>query len=72
MYAVFFSRQKGIRYYVLLEASDTLVGRMASVSSLGHPLLKAAAAADRFDRVDLVAAWFCIHYQRQLNCLEQN
>ncbi len=66
LYAAFLLEQKGIRDYVLLEARDTLGGRITSVSASGQPSPELANAPDRIDRFDLGPAWFWPDYQRQL------
>ena len=69
LYAAYLLEQQGITDYVLLEARDTLGGRIASVPASGHPALDAATNANQLDRVDLGPTWFWPGYQHQLGRL---
>ncbi|MDZ5460740.1 flavin monoamine oxidase family protein [Azohydromonas lata] len=69
LYAAFLLAQKGITDYVLLEARDTLGGRIASTTASGHPAAETATVVDGIDRFDLGATWFWPGYQRQLDRL---
>ncbi len=74
--AAFLLEQQGIKDYVLLEARDTLGGRIASVPAAGQlpgdspasgqPSPEAAARAEKLDRIDLGPTWFWPGYQHQL------
>jgi monoamine oxidase len=72
LYAAYLLEQQGIKDYVLLEARDTLGGRIASVAASG-PLATgtatSAARIDLIDRIDLGPAWFWPGYQPQLGRL---
>ena len=69
LYAAYLLEQQGITDYVLLEARDTLGGRIASASASGQPTPEAATDADKSDRVDLGPTWFWPGYQHQLGNL---
>lgn len=64
LYAAWLLERRGIRDYVLLEARDTLGGRIASFTASGQ-----AATADAIDRFDLGPTWFWPGYQRELDQL---
>ena len=72
LYAAYLLEQQSIKDYVLLEARDTLGGRIASVAALGPPATGTATSAvriDPIDRIDLGPAWFWPGYQPQLGRL---
>ena len=72
LYAAYLLEQQGIKDYVLLEARDTLGGRIASVAASGPPATGTATSAariDPIDRIDLGPAWFWPGYQPQLGRL---
>ncbi len=69
LYAAYLLEQQGITDYVLLEARDTLGGRIASVPASGQQALEPATDADKPDRVDLGPTWFWPGYQHQLGRL---
>lgn len=72
LYAAYLLEQQGIKDYVLLEARDTLGGRIASVAASGSPASGTATSAariDPIDRIDLGPAWFWPGYQPQLGRL---
>ena len=52
LYAAYLLEQQGITDYVLLEARDTLGGRIASAPASGQPAPDAATGAEKSDRVD--------------------
>ena len=62
LYAAYLLEQQGIKDYVLLEARDTLGGRIACAPASGQP----ATGAEKLDRVDLGPTWFWPGYQHQL------
>ncbi|MEO8015403.1 MAG: FAD-dependent oxidoreductase, partial [Polaromonas sp.] len=64
-YAAFLLEQQGIKDYVLLEARDSLGGRIAS----GKSAPEQATGAEKLDRVDLGPTWFWPGYQHQLGRL---
>ena len=64
LYAAWLLERRGIRDYVLLEARDTLGGRIASFTASGQ-----AVTADAIDRFDLGPTWFWPGYQRELDQL---
>lgn len=66
LYAAYLLESLGIRDYVLLEARDTLGGRIASASASGQA---GSDMADAIDRFDLGATWFWPGYQRELHRL---
>ena len=61
LYAAYLLEQQGIKDYVLLEARDSVGGRIASAL--------AAADAEKLNRVDLGPTWFWPGYQHQLGQL---
>lgn len=67
LYAAFLLEQQGIKDYVLLEARDSVGGRIASGS--GQPMSEAATGFEKLDRVDLGPTWFWPGYQHQLGRL---
>lgn len=67
LYAAYLLEQQGIKDYVLLEARDSLGGRIASAS--GQPTPEAATGLEKLDRVDLGPTWFWPGYQHQLGRL---
>ncbi|MEP6963995.1 MAG: FAD-dependent oxidoreductase [Polaromonas sp.] len=79
LYAAFLLEQQGIKDYVLLEARDSLGGRIASApaagqltsdpSESGHPAAGTATEVIDIDRVDLGPTWFWPGYQHQLGRL---
>ena len=69
LYAAYLLEQQGIKDYVLLEARDTLGGRIASASAPGQPTPEAATDAEKLDRFDLGPTWFWPGYQHQLGRL---
>ena len=69
LYAAYLLEQQGITDYVLLEARDTLGGRIVSAPAAGQPAPDAAAGAEQSDRVDLGPTWFWPGYQHQLGRL---
>ena len=66
LYAAYLLEQQGIKDYVLLEARDTLGGRIASASACGQPEPELATGAVDIDRVDLGPTWYWPGYQQQL------
>ena len=62
LYAATLLEQRGIHDYVLLEARDTVGGRIASASAARQP----APGGTDLDLVDLGAAWYWPGYQHQL------
>jgi monoamine oxidase len=71
LYAAWLLERQGIRDYVLLEARDTLGGRIASFNAPG-PALPDAAAMNSNDRFDLGPTWFWPDYQRELHQLVED
>ena len=69
LYAAFLLEQQGIKDYVLLEARDTLGGRIASAPASGQQAVETATSAEKSDRVDLGPTWFWPGYQHQLGRL---
>ena len=69
LYAAYLLEQQGIKDYVLLEARDTLGGRIASVAASGPPATGTATSVTSIDRIDLGPAWFWPGYQPQLGRL---
>lgn len=69
LYAACLLEQQGIKDYVLLEARDTLGGRIASDFASGRPATDATPGAEKSDRVDLGPTWFWPGYQHQLGQL---
>lgn len=69
LHAAYLLEQQGIKDYVLLEARDSLGGRIASAPASGHLAHKAATGAENSDRVDLGPTWFWPGYQHQLGRL---
>jgi monoamine oxidase len=69
LYAAYLLEQQGITNYVLLEARDSLGGRIASASASAHPAPGMAAAVDDIDRFDLGPTWFWPGFQPQLDRL---
>ena len=79
LYAAYLLEQQGINDYVLLEARDSLGGRIASApaagqlpsdsSASGQPAPEAATGTEKLDRVDLGPTWFWPGYQHQLGRL---
>lgn len=68
LYAAFLLEQQGMTDYVLLEARDSLGGRIASTH--GHPTSSSAIGAhDDIDRFDLGPTWFWPALQPQLDRL---
>ncbi len=68
LYAAWLLERQGIQDYVLLEARDTLGGRIASVGPSGRPA-SGSAAPSAIDRFDLGPTWFWPDYQRELHRL---
>lgn len=66
LYAAFLLEQKGIKDYVLLEARDSVGGRIASASASGQVAPAAEAGGVERDCVDLGPTWFWPGYQHQL------
>ncbi|WP_204117266.1 FAD-dependent oxidoreductase [Paraburkholderia sp. C35] len=66
LYAAYLLERRGIREYVLLEARNTLGGRIASVSASEQAMADSTSTSDRFD---LGPAWFWPDYQRELDRL---
>ncbi|MGN6805981.1 MAG: flavin monoamine oxidase family protein [Trinickia sp.] len=66
LYAAWLLESHGVQDYVLLEARDTLGGRIASASASGQDTRDVADAIDRFD---LGPTWFWPDYQRELHRL---
>lgn len=62
LYAAYLLERRGIRDYVILEARDTLGGRITTAHASGMTPLE-----DDFDRFDLGATWFWPDYQRTLD-----
>lgn len=69
LYAAFLLEQQGIKDYVLLEARDSLGGRIASAPASRQPAPETATGAEKSDRVDLGPTWFWPGYQHQLGRL---
>ena len=69
LYAAWLLERRGIRDYVLLEARDTLGGRIASVAGPGEASADAGFTADAIDRFDLGPTWFWPEYQHELRLL---
>ena len=69
LYAAYLLEDQGIKDYVLLEARDSLGGRIASVAASGQPATEAATCAAGIDRIDLGPTWFWPGYQPQLGRL---
>ncbi|WP_175715942.1 flavin monoamine oxidase family protein [Burkholderia ambifaria] len=69
LYAAWLLERQGIRDYVLLEARDTLGGRIVSVAGPGHASPDAGITADAIDRFDLGPTWFWPEYQQELRRL---
>lgn len=69
LYAAYLLEDQGIKDYVLLEARDSLGGRIASVAASGQPATEAATSAAGIDRIDLGPTWFWPGYQPQLGRL---
>ncbi len=69
LYAAYLLEQQGVQDYVLLEARNTLGGRIASVPASGQTVPGPATDADKSDRVDLGPTWFWPGYQHQLGRL---
>ena len=69
LYAAYLLEQRGIKDYVLLEARDSLGGRIVSAPAAGQPASTAALHADKTDRIDLGPTWFWPGYQHQLGRL---
>ncbi|NDP63617.1 FAD-dependent oxidoreductase [Polaromonas sp.] len=69
LYAAYLLEQQGIQDYVLLEARDSLGGRIASVPVSGQSATNAATDAEKSDRIDLGPTWFWPGYQHQLGRL---
>ncbi|MBP0623369.1 flavin monoamine oxidase family protein [Cupriavidus consociatus] len=67
LYAAFLLEEKGIKDYVVLEARDTLGGRIAS--TLGHPTPSVSSGLPDIDRFDLGPTWFWPALQPQLDRL---
>ena len=72
LYAAYWLEQQGITNYVLLEARDTVGGRIASASVSGQPASDAATGAEKSDRFDLGPTWFWPGYQQQLGRLVED
>ena len=66
LYAAYLLEQQGIKDYLLLEARDTVGGRIASASASRPSASETATDADKLDRVDLGPTWFWPGYQHQL------
>lgn len=66
LYAAYLLEQQGIKDYVLLEARDTLGGRIVSAPVMGVSPPEAATSTIDIDRVDLGPTWFWPGYQHQL------
>ncbi|WP_181969876.1 FAD-dependent oxidoreductase [Paraburkholderia sp. DHOC27] len=66
LYAAYLLARQGIREYVLLEARNTLGGRIASVDASGRAMPHMANTIDRFD---LGPTWFWPDQQRELHRL---
>lgn len=79
LYAAYLLEQQGIQDYVLLEARNSLGGRIASAPASGplpsdalapkQPAPSASTDAKKLDRVDLGPTWFWPGYQHQLGRL---
>ncbi|MBR8222349.1 flavin monoamine oxidase family protein [Burkholderia ambifaria] len=69
LYAAWLLERQGIRDYVLLEARDTLGGRIVSVAGPGQASPDAGFTADAIDRFDLGPTWFWPEYQHELRRL---
>jgi monoamine oxidase len=69
LYAAFLLEQQGIADCVLLEARNSLGGRIASAPVSAHPALEPTTGAEDSDRVDLGPTWFWPGYQHQLGRL---
>ena len=69
LYAAYLLEQQGIKDYVLLEARDSLGGRIASAPASGLLAPAAPTNAEKSDRVDLGPTWFWPGYQHQLGQL---
>jgi monoamine oxidase len=68
LYAAYLLERSGIGDYVLLEARETLGGRIVSLASSGHAS-GARDTAETLDRLDLGPSWFWPGYQRELDRL---
>lgn len=66
LYAAYLLEQQGISDYVLLEARNTVGGRIASAPAW---VQSAAEEANNFNRVDLGPTWFWPDYQHALGQL---
>jgi monoamine oxidase len=71
LYAAWLLERQGIQDYVLLEARDTLGGRIASFNAPG-PGLTDATTMNTNDRFDLGPTWFWPDYQRELHQLVED
>lgn len=69
LYAAFLLEQQGVKDYVLLEARDSLGGRIASAHASGQAVPETATGLHKLDRVDLGPTWFWPGYQHQLGRL---
>jgi monoamine oxidase len=66
LYAAFLLEQQGIRDYVLLEARESVGGRITSAPASPHPLCAGTTGVNEIDRVDLGPTWFWPESQPQL------
>ena len=69
LYAAYLLEQQGIKDYVLLEARETLGGRIVSTPVTETPTQRIVSNAIETDRVDLGPTWFWPGYQHQLASL---
>lgn len=66
LYAAYLLEQQGSKDYVLLEARDSVGGRIASAPASGKLSLATAKRTYDIDRVDLGPTWFWPGYQQRL------
>ncbi|KAF7964170.1 amine oxidase [Cupriavidus sp. UYMU48A] len=69
LYAAALLEQQDMQDYLLIEARDTLGGRILSLQASGRPVSQSATASGAVDRVDLGPTWFWPAYHRQLHSL---
>jgi monoamine oxidase len=69
LYAAALLEQQGMNDYLLVEARDTLGGRILSLQASGNTVPSSGTVSSTVDRVDLGPTWFWPAYHRQLDSL---